>query len=73
MSAERPREHAPNKALSLGGIYYLSALILPLLVVLPNLGFEGRAVILAAYAVPVGAFLPTLASWVTHGEQEDLS
>lgn len=62
--------HAPYKALSLGGIYYLSALMLPLLVVFPQLGFEGRAVMLAAYAIPVGAFLPTLVSWVTRDEQE---
>jgi hypothetical protein len=46
--------HAPYKALSLGGIYYLSALILPLLVVFPNLGVEGRIVMVAAYAIPVG-------------------
>ena len=65
--------HAPYKALSLGGIYYLSVLILPLLVVFPHLGLGGRIVILAAYAIPVGAFMPTLASWLRHGAQEGLS
>jgi len=61
------------KALSLGGIYYLSTLILPLVVFFPNLGLEGRIVISAAYAIPVGAFFLTLASWITHKEQEGLS
>jgi 4-hydroxybenzoate polyprenyltransferase len=65
--------HAPYKALSLGGSYYLFALMLPLLVVFPHLGLPERIVLLATFAIPVGAFLPTLVAWIAHGGQESLS
>jgi 4-hydroxybenzoate polyprenyltransferase len=65
--------HTPYKALALGGLYYLFALMLPLLVVFPHLELSEKIVILATFALPVGAFLPTLDAWITRGGQESLT
>ena len=65
--------HAPYKALALGGLYYLFALMLPLLVVFPHLEFPERIVLVVTVALPVGAFLPTLVAWITRGGQQSLT